>query len=182
MARHDVTLRFGRHGTGVAVLALLHLTHPGRQLRDEFVVDRRFDVHALHRHTDLAGVEQSAPGNAVGGAVEVGVGQHDRRVLSAEFQTVGNQPLRAGHRDLAPGGGRPGELQEVGVFDHRLTGLAITGGQAEHWRGTDLSPAAHKLDGRQRRHFRGLEQHGRAGRQGRMARPGRASRTGSSTA
>ena len=41
----------------------------GHHLLDELVVDRLFDVHALHRYAGLAGQAKSAPYRAVGGPV-----------------------------------------------------------------------------------------------------------------
>ena len=55
-------------------------------LADELVVDRLLDVDALDRDADLAGVVHRVEGGGVGGALEVGVGEHDHRVLAAELE------------------------------------------------------------------------------------------------
>ncbi len=172
MPGDDVTLGRGSHRAGVEVeagaglLSLLHLGDLRGELGDELVVDRGLDEDALHRNTHLTGVEHPAPGDAVGGTVDVGVGQHDGRVLAAQLQAARDEPLSARHRDFAAGARRPGEVDVVGVLDHRDSGGAVPGGQFEHGRCASLFPATGQFDRRQRCHLRGFEQHRRAGREG----------------
>ena len=163
----DVALGSGRHRAGVVgepracltlLLALLDLADLLGELGDELVIDRGLDEDPLHRDADLAGVEHAAPGDAVGGAIHVGVGQHDRWILTAEFEAARDEPLGAGHRDLAAGARRSGEVDVVGVRDHRGAGGAVAGGQGEYRRGADLVPAANQFDGRKWRHLRGFQQ------------------------
>jgi hypothetical protein len=70
-------------------------------LRDELVVDGLLDVHALDRDARLAGVLHRVVGGEVGGALEVGVGQHDHRVLAAELER-GDQPPAPPSATLRP--------------------------------------------------------------------------------
>ena len=70
-------------------------------------------------------------------------------------------------RHLAAGRRRAGEVDVVGVLDHRRAGVAVAGGQLEDRRGADLVPAADQLDRRKRRHLRGFQQHrGTGGQRG----------------
>ena len=69
--------------------------------RDELVVDGLLDVDALDRDARLPGVLHRVVGREVGGALEVGVGEHDHRVLAAELQRGGDQPPGGGFGDLA---------------------------------------------------------------------------------
>ena len=164
VALDDADLGVGGHRAqvvgeaGVGLAALLQLADVGGQFRHELVVHRRLDVDPLDGYTDLAGVEERPPGDAVGGPVQIGVGQHDGRVLAAEFQAARDQPLSAGRRHLLAGGGGTGELNHVAHRGHRRTGGPVTGGQRHHRRGADLVPAADELHRRQRGHLGGLEQ------------------------
>ncbi len=88
--------RPGRH-------ALAQRAHLLGDLVDERVVDRRLDVHALDRDAGLAAVLHRVVGGRVGGALEVGVGEHDHRVLAAELERDGDQRARRALGDLAPG-------------------------------------------------------------------------------
>ena len=56
---------------------------------DELVVDGVLDVDALDRDADLTRVVEPVGGGGVGGALEVGVGEHDHRVLAAELEATG---------------------------------------------------------------------------------------------
>ena len=68
--------------------ALAQLGDLGRDLRQELVVDGRLDVDALDRDARLAGVLQPGEDRGVRGALEVGVGAHDHRVLAAELEAA----------------------------------------------------------------------------------------------
>ena len=52
----------------------------------KFVMDRLLDVDPLDRDADLARVVEAVDGCRVGGSLEVGVGEHDHRVLAAELE------------------------------------------------------------------------------------------------
>ena len=123
------------------------MAHVVGELGDEFVVDGRLDVDPFDRHAYLTGVEHPAPRDAVGGAFEIGVGQHHRGILAAEFEAVRDQALRTRHGNLAAGGRRTGEVDVIGIGDHGGTGLGVAGGQGEHRRRADLGPSADELDG-----------------------------------
>ncbi len=74
---------------------------------DELVVDRILDVDALDRDADLARVEQAEGGGGVGGALDVGVGEHDHRVLAAELEADRGQRLGRLRHHLLAGCGEP---------------------------------------------------------------------------
>ncbi len=108
------------------------------QLRHELVVGRLLDVDPLDRDADLAGVHHPAPGRGVGGAVEIGVGEDDHRVLAAELEADRGQRLRRPRHHLAPGAIGAGELDEVDVVDQRAAGLADPLHAVEHVGAADL--------------------------------------------
>ena len=89
-----------------------------RQPFHEVVVDGGFHVDAFHAAAALAGVLVAGPGGAVGGALQVGVGEHDHGVVAAQFQGHRRQRLRRlSHQGLA-GGHAAGEEQFVdAVFE-----------------------------------------------------------------
>ena len=66
---------------------------------DEPVVDLVGDEHPLRRDAELAGVGEAGADGALGGPVEVGVAQHQDRVLAAELQRAADQPVGALLRD-----------------------------------------------------------------------------------
>ena len=104
-----------------AHLQVLDVTHDGV---DELVVDRFERVHPLDGHTRLAGIEERAPDRGVGGQVDVGVLEHDQRILAAEFQADRGQPAGRALGHLRTGRGRAGELDVVGVVDDGLDSRA----------------------------------------------------------
>ena len=69
-------------------------------LGGEGVGDMLFDVHALDGTAVLTGVHHRAPNDAVRGAFEIGVGQDDGGVLSAELDGARDEPLGTRMRDL----------------------------------------------------------------------------------
>ena len=89
-------------------------------LRDELVVDRRLDVDALDRDAGLAAVLHRVVDGGVGGALEVGVGEHDHRVLAAELERHRGERARGALHDLLAGRGRAGEHHHVDLVDQRL--------------------------------------------------------------
>ena len=139
-------------------------------LRDELVVDRRLDVDALDGDAGLPAVLHRVVGRGVGRALEVGVGEHDHRVLAAELQRDGRERARGALHDLLAGRGRAGEHHHVDLVDQRLAGLAEAGRDLVDAVGQ--AARAHRLDHRQRRErrdLRRLEDHRVAGRQRRDA-------------
>ena len=68
---------------------------PADEPVDEPVVDLVGDVHPLHRHAQLPGVREARADGALGGAVEVGVAEHQHRVLATELQRAADQSLGA---------------------------------------------------------------------------------------
>ena len=117
--RADV-LRFARVVGALADAAdLLH------QLVDELVVGGLLHVDALDRDADLARVRgPPAPGGGVGGAVEVGVGEHDHRFLAAEPQADRGERLSGTRHHLAAGPVGAGEPDESTAVDQGAAGLA----------------------------------------------------------
>ena len=79
------------------------------------------------------GVHARADQRARGGAVEVGVGADDHRVLAAELERDGQQLAATGLRDLAPGRDAAGERDLVDARLHeRGAGLAVAHQDLEH--------------------------------------------------
>ena len=133
-------------------------------LADEVVVDRRLDVHALDRDAGLPAVLHRVEGGGVRRALEVGVGEHDHRVLAAELQRHRRERARGALHDLLAGRGRAGEHHHVDLVDQRLTRLAEAGRDLVDALGQ--AALAHRLDHQQRgqgRDLRRLEDHGVAG-------------------
>jgi len=164
VALHDIALRRGGHRTYVVsastvVVALPELAHFFGELLQELVVHRRLDVNAFDGNTRLSGVEHATPCDAVGGAFEIRIGKHNRRVLATEFEAVRDQPLGTRHGNLAPRGRRPGELHEVDVCEDRGTSAAFTGRDRKYRRSTDLGPPTDELHRAERRYLGRLQQH-----------------------
>ena len=128
------------------------------QLGDELVVDGLLDVDPLDRDADLAGVHHPAPGRGVGGAVEVGVGEDDHRVLAAELEADRGQRLGGARHHLAAGAVGAGELDEVDVVDQRAAGLADAVHAVEDVGAADLLlPGLDDLGQAERGELRGLD-------------------------
>ena len=98
------------------------------ELVPEAVVDLVGHEHPLHRDAQLAGVGEARADGALGGPVEVGVTQHQDRVLAAELERAADQPVGALLRDQPAGGRRAGEADVVGALDHRPTEVAAGAG------------------------------------------------------
>ena len=77
------------------------------------------DVHPLHVHADLAGVAERPEQRALHDLVEVGVGQHDHRVLAAQLEAGADQVLAGPLADEPAGVRGAGEHHVVGVVDQR---------------------------------------------------------------
>ena len=77
----------------VAGGALAQAPHALDDELDELVVHRLLNVDALNRGARLAAVEHGAPDRGVRRPLEIGVGEHDHRVLPAQLQAVGDQPV-----------------------------------------------------------------------------------------
>ena len=70
-------------------------------------------------------------GRGVGGSLEVGVGQHDHRVLAAELETDRGERLSRLRHHLLAGRHRAGEHHVVDLVDQRRAGLPAPGGDRE---------------------------------------------------
>ena len=81
----------------------------------ELVGDRPLDDDPARRHADLALVQVGAERGGVDGVVEVGVGQHDQRVLTAQLEHDALQVPAGGLGELAAGGRRAGEVDPAHV-------------------------------------------------------------------
>ncbi len=168
MAGDQVALRGVGHRPDIeveapAIVALPQRRHLHGQLLDKLVIHRRLDVDPLHRCADLTGVDHPAPGEAVDGAVDVGVGEHQRRVLAAQLEAARNQPFTAarGYPPTGPGG--TGELHVIDDIRYSSTGFTPPDGKIEHLGRADLPPALEQFYAAQRGGFRRFDQHGRAG-------------------
>ncbi len=136
---------------------------------EQLVVDRLLDDHPTGAGACLTAERERRPGDDVGGGVEVGVGEHDDRVLAAELELQSLAEVGGGV-DLASDCGRSGERHrgDVGMGDEMGPG-----GEAVHdvehagrQAGVDErlgQPVAH-----QRSHRRRLEHDGVAGGEGRV--------------
>ena len=76
-------------------------------------------VDPLDVHADLAGVAEDAEQRALDDLVDVGVLEHDQRVLAAELEAAADQVAPGALADDAAGRGGPGEHHVVGVVDER---------------------------------------------------------------
>ncbi len=85
------------------------------QLRHEVVVERLFDVYPLDGYAGLSAVGEAAPECPVHRAVQVGVGEDDHGVLSAQFEFNGDQVARGLFHDRLSGGFAAGEEDLVRV-------------------------------------------------------------------
>ena len=100
-----------------------HACHPLDQRRHERVVDGVLHVEALDADAQLAGVGEAAADRTLHGSVEIGVGEHDHRVLAAELTRERDEapPALLGHD--ASGGGGAGEHDVVDGVDERCAEL-----------------------------------------------------------
>ncbi len=92
--------------------------------REELVVDGLLDVDALDRDAGLARVAHPVGDGGVRGALEVGVGEHDHRVLAPELEADRRQGLGGAPHHLLAGLDRAREVDEVDLVDQRGAGLA----------------------------------------------------------
>jgi hypothetical protein len=91
------------------------------------------DVHALDRHADLSRVEKRAEHGGAGGAVEVGVGAHDERILAAELERARDEPPAARPRRSCGRCDAAGERDLVDAcVDERGAGLAVADDDLEN--------------------------------------------------
>jgi hypothetical protein len=136
----------------------------GGDLLDVGVGEALVDQVPAGGHADLALVEEGSPGGVVDRGVEVGVVEHQHRVVPAEFEhrALDERPGRG--TDTAPGGRRTGERdhRHTGVRDQRLAGLRAARNDVQH---TGRQPRPFEDPGdhrtaRERRLRVGLEHHG----------------------
>nr|WP_197697921.1 hypothetical protein [Micromonospora echinofusca] len=80
----------------------------------ELVVQRVGDVDAFGGDAELAGAGEAGPDRALDRPVQVGVVEHEQRVLAAQLQRRRDQPARGLGGDLAADPGGTGEADEVG--------------------------------------------------------------------
>ena len=85
-------------------------------------------------HADLPLVQKAAPGGAADGAVEIGVVEHDQRILATQFQGHLLQVAPGAFRHLASGLGRAGEGDHphLGMGAERRAGLGTPGQHLQH--------------------------------------------------
>ncbi len=94
--------------------------------RGELVVDALLRDHAARGGAALAGSAERRPEDALDGEVEVGVVEHDDRVLAAELEVDVLQAVGCVLRHLDAGLARAGERdhRHVGVGDDRVPDLS----------------------------------------------------------
>ena len=158
-------------------VADLEVADPLGQRRDELVVDALGDDQARGRRAALAGRIEGALRRGLDRHLEVGVIEHDGRVLAAHFELELAHHLDAGFRHAAAGADRAGEglrrdiaALEHGLADHR----ALAHHEVQHALGQPV--AMEDFDDRPRaaRHEVGrLEHHGVAVAERRRDLPGR---------
>ena len=159
------------------------LRHPRPQLRMERVGDPLGGEKPRARAAHLALVEPDRVDDALDGAVEVGVVEHDERRLAAEFEREQLAGSRRRLADLAPDLGRAGEgdLVDALVRDERRAGRAVAGDDVDDARGqARLDADLGEGERGERRVLGGLQDDRAAGgeRRARSSRP--ASAAGSS--
>ncbi len=103
-----------RPGLGVGVEGAAEADAPGAadHLVDEAVVQRVLDDQPGAGRTDLPGMQEDGREGEIHGRLEVGVGEHDVRVLAAEFQRDLLHRRGGGRHDASAG------LQAAGEGDH----------------------------------------------------------------
>src|SRR5690606_27997451 len=110
---------------------------------EEGVADVADHEATLDRGAILAGVAEGGPDDARGGALQIGVGQHDGRVLGAELEGEGRERLPTGPRHRLPAAARAGEDHEVEArADHRLARAPIALHELERALGDRLGEEA----------------------------------------
>ena len=149
-------------------IAELHRLRLGDQLIDKGVVNVRLGIDALDGQADLPGIEDGAAQHRVAGLIQIGIAQHDGRILAAEFQEGGNEAAGRGCRHLAASRHAAGEADQVRLLDQRRAGFAIAQNESQN-----LAKAGRRVDGLAQRldeawrHFAGLDQRRAAGGEGR---------------
>ena len=88
-------------GAGQHVLAVV-LVNPPLQFFHELVGRILVHKRVVGPHAGLTRVQALAPGDALGGAADVGIGGDEHRALAAELQGDACQVLGRGRHDLAP--------------------------------------------------------------------------------
>ena len=82
------------------------------------------------------------PDGSVRGPLEIGVGEHDHRVLAPQLQAVRDQPLGSALGDPLPSAGGAGELDVIGFVHQRGAGASRAGQALEHgWSAHLLAPS-----------------------------------------
>ena len=135
-----------------------------RQTLRELVGDRALDDDPPRRHADLALVEERAEGRRVHRELEIGVGEHDQRVVPAELEQDALEVPARGLGQPASGLGRAGEVDDrhARVLDQALADRrrlsAGVGDDVQH-AGRQPGPRRSRPRGarRRRRVLRGLE-------------------------
>ena len=122
---------------------------PGHEALDERVVQRAVHVDPLDARADLAAVREGAPERALDGAPEIGVVEHEHRILATELERHGAEPLGGALRDPAPGRGRAGEDDRVDpvMADERLADGRARPLHDPHETGRGARLAEEPLDG-----------------------------------
>ena len=114
----------------------------GDELLGQRVGDLLVRDHEAGGHADLALVEPGAERDGGGDRVEIGVLEHDDRVLAAELELHLLEVLAGKLADAAPDRARSGERDhgDVGIGADRLAGLGAAGQHLQHALGQARPP------------------------------------------
>ena len=150
----------------VQPVARLELGGTRDQLLHQRVVRAFLHIQALGRKALLAAVEEPPDRDRPGGALEVGVVEHDARVAAAELERDLLQGFGCFRHHALAGRRRPGErdLPDQGVPDDRLTGRLAEDDVDDSLGQTAIDERLDARQGRQGCGARGLEDHGVARR------------------
>ena len=158
----------------VADLQLLRARH---ELIDELLVHALLHDDAAGRGAALSGRAERSPQRAFQREIEIGVVEHDHRILAAEFQRAVLEALRRFLSDDAAHGCRSRERNRahIRMLDHRRADFAAEAGDdVDHARGNAaIGQRLHEVQRRERRVLRRLDHRGVAGDQGREELPRR---------
>ncbi len=111
-------------GRGILRTAELQGFRAGLQTLDERVEDRTLNVDALGAEADLSAIGEARAHHALDRLVEIGVGEHERGILAAEFERhLPDAERRLAHDRLA----RAGLAGEGDAVDERMLGEELAG-------------------------------------------------------
>ncbi|MNI36002.1 hypothetical protein D3C73_900400 [compost metagenome] len=148
----------------------------GLQAREEFIEQFVGNQHATGGRTHLPGIEETATAGHFHSQIEIGIGQHQQRRFTAQFQAHAFDGFGGALHDLYAHriAACEGHLGDARVrCQRRAHGEARAADHIEHaLRQPGLGDDRSQFQLRQRRHFGGFEYHAAAGGQGGGKLPG----------